>query len=172
MTDEEIRFQLKAITKASVDSALRKAERYRMLNEPREAVSICRDVLAVDAGNQKAIVTLILALTDLFRDPNASRTTSEIRDLIGLLESDYERAYYTGLFFERQGKATLHRGAPGSDSTVYEELRQAMEWYEQAEGLRPEANDDPLLRWNTCARLIMQHRLRPAVKEEFRPLLE
>jgi hypothetical protein len=29
-----------------------------------------------------------------------------------------------------------------------------MEWYEKAMVLRPAANDDPLLRWNTCARFL------------------
>jgi len=31
-----------------------------------------------------------------------------------------------------------------------------MSWYEKAEAVRPAANDDALLRWNTCARLIMR----------------
>jgi hypothetical protein len=29
-----------------------------------------------------------------------------------------------------------------------------MSWYEKAEKLRPSGNDDALLRWNTCARLL------------------
>ena len=36
-------------------AALEKALRYRLLNEPVEAESICRDVLEVDPDNQAAL---------------------------------------------------------------------------------------------------------------------
>ena len=45
-------FEFKRITPEAVPAALSKAERYRLLNEPREAESICRDVLLVDPENQ------------------------------------------------------------------------------------------------------------------------
>jgi hypothetical protein len=47
-----------------------------------------------------------------------------------------------------------------------------MTWYERAEAMRPPGNDDAILRWNACARLIMrdQH-LVPAVEERSEPLL-
>ena len=32
-----------------------------------------------------------------------------------------------------------------------------MTHFEKAEALRPPANDDALLRWNSCARMIMNH---------------
>jgi len=41
-------FELKTLSPESVPRALAKAERYRLLNEPVEAESICLDVLAVD----------------------------------------------------------------------------------------------------------------------------
>jgi hypothetical protein len=45
--------------------------------------------------------------------------------------------------------------------------------YEQAEKLRPEGNDDALLRWNTCARILMRNSdLRPRGVEAFEPALE
>src|SRR5512145_3059910 len=59
-------YHLKPLSKDAVQSALAKAERYRFLNEPGEAESICLDVLAVDAHNQSALITLLLALTDQF----------------------------------------------------------------------------------------------------------
>ena len=37
-------YELKSISTEAVPGALGKAERYRLLNEPREAESICRDV--------------------------------------------------------------------------------------------------------------------------------
>ena len=47
-------------------------------------------------------------------------------------------------------------GTPGYGPRVYEWLREAMDWYEKAEAIRPAGNDDALLRWNACARLIMR----------------
>ena len=43
-------FELKPISTAAIPRAVAKAERYRLLNEPQEAESICRDVLRVDAA--------------------------------------------------------------------------------------------------------------------------
>ena len=59
--------EFKSISRDAVPLALKKAERYRLLNEPAQAESVCRDVLAVDPENQHALVTLLLALTDQFR---------------------------------------------------------------------------------------------------------
>ena len=61
-------FDLKRLSTSAIPSALAKAERYRLLNEPGEAESICEDVLQVDPENQKALVTLLLARTDQFAD--------------------------------------------------------------------------------------------------------
>ena len=40
---------------------------------------------------------------------------------------------------------------------AHELLLEAKSWYEQAETLRPPGNDDVLLRWNACARLLLRH---------------
>jgi hypothetical protein len=45
---------LKPLSVDAIPSALVNAERYRFLNEPGEAESICLDVLAVDPANQAA----------------------------------------------------------------------------------------------------------------------
>ena len=58
--------ELKAISKEAVAAALEKAERYRLLNEPRESESICRDALRTSPGHQHALITLLLSLTDQF----------------------------------------------------------------------------------------------------------
>jgi hypothetical protein len=65
-------------------------------------------------------------------------------------------------------KAQLHRAAAWAWSPqVYVCLREAMTWCERAEAIRPAGNDDPLLQWNTCARLIMRdQRLMPPVADE------
>jgi len=41
-------YELKRLTKEAVPRALEKAERYRLLNEPTEAESICQDILRVE----------------------------------------------------------------------------------------------------------------------------
>jgi hypothetical protein len=163
-------FDLKTLSLETVPRALTKAERYRLLNEPGEAESICLDVLAADPGNQEAIATLLLALTDQFAaDPHR---VSDAWSTLGLLHGDYERAYYTGIIHERRAKALLAHGTPRGGSRAYEWLREAMENYERAEAIRPVNNDDALLRWNACARLIMQHaHVAPAREEPSEPLL-
>jgi hypothetical protein len=163
-------FDLKTLSPEAVGRALAKAERYRLLNEPGEAESICLDALQAAPDNQEALVTLLLALTDQFGDdrPNAP---AEAHQLAERLRDDYERAYYTGIIWERRAKAHLGRRIPGLGSQVYTWLREAMTWYERAEAIRPSGNDDALLRWNTCARLIMRdHRLVPTTEERGEPL--
>jgi len=159
-------FELKPVTRDGVPAAMAKAERYRLLNEPWEAESICRDVLLADPGNQQAVVMLLLAITDQFEDEPGS-TVQAARALLLDLRSEYERAYYAGIICERWAKRLLRRNLPGGGPAVYGWLREAMTWYEQAEKLRPPGEDKSLLRWNTCARLIMKHaHLRPAPAEE------
>ena len=48
-----------------------------------------------------------------------------------------------------------------------------MAHYERAEALRPAGNDDALLRWNTCARVLIRNpRLASARDEYVEPYLE
>jgi hypothetical protein len=165
-------FQLKQLTPKGVAPALRKVERYRLLNEPWEAESICRDVLEVEPDNQEALVSLLLSMTDRFSYDQAPGV-EVVRALLPRIRDDYERAYYAGIVCERKGSAVWERGAPGAGAQVYDWLTQAMEYYEEAEALRPEGNDDALLRWNTCARMIMQdERVRPMVEERTLMMLE
>jgi hypothetical protein len=152
---------LKPLSREGIPAALQKAMRYRLLNEPWEAESICRDVLAVEDGNQEALITLLLALTDQFGAE--SREVEQARTLIPRLEGAYRRAYYSGIICERRAKRLLELRAPGTDSVIYDGLRQAMAYYEEAERVRPPGEDDPLLRWNSCARILMKHpNFRPA----------
>lgn len=149
-------FDLKPITPDAIPAALEKAHRYRLLNEPEQAESICEDVLRVEPDNQDALATLILARTDRFAGPRPSAPRLA-RDLLGRLRGEYERAYYAGIIDEREGIAWLRSDKPRAGAAAYECFRQAMAHYERAEGLRPPANDDALLRWNSCARIIMAH---------------
>ena len=54
---------------------------------------------------------------------------------------------------------------------AYAWIRQAMDFYEQAERLRPPANDDPLLRWNSCLRLCQRYHLHAEPEEIYEPVL-
>lgn len=156
--------KLKTLSAASLPLALAKAERYRLLNEPTEAESICRDILAVEPANQQAVVMLVLALSDQVAD--RSRAFQEAMSEVSLLESEYDRAYYTGLLWERRAKARLREGNPGGNHTAYEWLVKAMWLFEEAERLREPGHDDAILRWNTCVRFLAAHpELAPLVEE-------
>ncbi len=164
--------ELKPLSRQAIPRALEKAERYRLLNEPVEAESICLDVLATDPGNQTALVTMLLALTDQF-DDGALRVAARAQEVLKDLRDEYERAYYSGIVSERRAKAQLKRGGPGSGYTAYESFREAMRFYEKAEKIRPPGNDDAVLRWNTCARILDRHHdLMAAPVEDSEPPLE
>ncbi len=88
------------------------------------------------------------------------------KQLLARITGEYERVYYSGIVAERRAKAKLAQGNPGCAHQAYELFRDAMHWYEQAEAIRPPGNDDALLRWNTCARMIGRNNL--AAREEER----
>jgi tetratricopeptide (TPR) repeat protein len=146
-----MKFELKILSREAVARSLEKAERYRLLNEPREAESICLDVLEREPDNQEVLKTLLLALTDQFGREESQLTIEEARKIVPRLRDEYDRAYYTGIIWERLAKAQLR-----DSGRAFERLREAMSWFEKAEAIRPPGNDDSILRWNTCARLIMR----------------
>jgi tetratricopeptide (TPR) repeat protein len=148
-------FQLKPISNDGIPEAISKAELYRNLNEPGEAESICRDILAIDPENQGALRLLGLSITDQFTG-NSSDRQSEANTAFQDLKDEYERIYYTGILHERQAKAQLAAGrAPYTVAPLFEE---ALSCFERAEAIRPHGNDDAILRWNRCVR-ILQSRL-------------
>lgn len=161
--------KLKPISKEGIPRALEKVERYRLLNEPSEAESICRDILEVDANHQKALVLLILTLSDQF---SQGVTDKEALTLLPKLQDNYQRAYYRGIILERMAKAALGRSSHGNQFDAYEWMEEAMEAFEEAAKVRPPGNDDALLRWNACVRTIERHRLTARGKEHVEPPLE
>ena len=143
--------KLKSISKGGIPEALSKAEVYRNLNEPGEAESICRDILAVESDNQLAMRLLALAITDQFTGGAGDRY-AEAESVFQTLRNPYERIYYTGIAHERRAKALLQSGArPHTLMVIFE---QAMSCFEHAEKIRPQGNDDAILRWNRCVRLL------------------
>jgi hypothetical protein len=164
-------FELKPLSREAVPAALEKAMRYRLLNEPGEAESICHDVLHVEPGNQQAIITLLLAMTDRF-GKGYGVGIAKTQEILQQIHDPYEREYYGGIVCERRAKALLQQGGPGAGFQAYEFLHEAMASYERAETIRPAGNDDALLRWNACARIIMQNKLTPRVEERVELPLE
>ncbi|MDP1571762.1 MAG: hypothetical protein Q8L86_17335 [Vicinamibacterales bacterium] len=147
-------FELKRLSKDAVPAALDRAERYRLLGEPVEAESICEDVLAVDPGNTRALIVRLLALTDQFPDGPA---LARARGMLGELPDGYSRAYYTGLIAERAAKAMMRRGGIAVPHAAYGLFRDALEAYDQACRLAPPENNEAVLRWNTCVRILRAH---------------
>lgn len=165
-------FELKPISRDAIPRALQKAERYRFLNQSWAAESICLDILKVDPGNQQVLVTLVLALTDL-QSGVAAAGVKKAKEYLAQITDEYQRAYYSGMVAERRGQALLAKGGMGSGGMAYDSLREAMQWYERAEQLRPAGNDDAILRWNTCARVLDGNsNLAPAADPGYEPVLE
>ena len=164
-------YPLKPLSKDAVPAALAKAERYRLLNEPGEAESICLDVLQVDSTNQDAIVALLLSLTDQFPalEGNSAALASRADGLLDRLTDPYEREYYKGIIRERRAKAALQGDSFHSSASAVGWLREALACFERAEALKPPHNDDATLRWNACARL-MQRLPHAAVEPKAEPI--
>lgn len=165
-------FKLKPISREAIPRAVQKAERYRLINQSWAAESICRDILEIDPADQQVLVMFVLALTDQLADDHG-RIMKAVHETLPRITDPYQRAYYTGIASERSGQALLHRGGMGSGVMAYEALRDAMNWYERAEAIRPAGNDDAILRWNTCARLISGNsQLGPHTEPTYEPALE
>jgi len=160
-------FELKKISSDALEQALAKAKQYRVLEQPQQAESLCLDILAVDPDHQEALVVMVLALTDQFRR-GGSGVIRRAKKYLAQMEHEYDKLYYSGIISEREGRAMLDRGA--ARGFAYECFREAMDLYEKAEAIRPEKNDDAILRWNSCARTIMNEKLVPPEKENVRLL--
>ena len=143
--------QLKTISRNGIPEALAKVQHYRYLNQAEEAESICRDILATDPENQMALRQLGLAITDQFKGA-LSDGFREAQECFEKLSSAYERSYYLGILYERRAKAQTVAGH--SAHSLLASFENAMHCYEEAEKIRPQGNDDAILRWNRCLRLM------------------
>lgn len=162
--------QLKPITREGIPAALQKAERYRLLNDSAAAESICLDVLEVDQANQQALISLLLSITDQFGEEQADGV-HRARDVLARLTDEYKREYYAGIICERRARAQLHRGGPGAGDIAAGLFHEAMTHYERAERMRPAGNDEAILRWNTCVRMLGRHE-RVYALPEYEPALD
>ncbi|MGE0042833.1 MAG: hypothetical protein AB7H88_17835 [Vicinamibacterales bacterium] len=146
----------KPLSQDAIPAALAKAERYRLLNQPEQAESICEDILGADPANAQAQVMLLLVLTDQFRDHDPA-LVQRAQAIADGLPGAYERAYYSGLIAERRARAIVARGGHGSTLPAGRWLRDAMQRFEAADAARPPGNDEARLRWNACVRLAERH---------------
>ena len=102
-------YTLKTISASGIAEALKKAERYRLLNHPDEAESICHDILAIEPESQVALRVLGLSLTDEFTGDLADRH-AEAAAAFEKLSDPYDRVYHLGVLCERRAKAQLEAG--------------------------------------------------------------
>jgi hypothetical protein len=161
--------QLKRITRESIPASLEKALRYRLLNEPHEAESICLDILAAEPGHSEAVAMLVLALTDQF-DKQYAEALGRAKEVLPRLPAGYEQAYYEGIINERWAKAQLDRGVPSH--VVCGWFREAMHCYERALAHAPAGNPDATLRWNACVRALARQEGAEAAPESMTRDLE
>ena len=144
-------YKVKHISTGGIADAISKAELYRSLNEPEEAESICRDILTIEPQHQLALRLLGLALTDQFTGRGSDRYR-ETEETFQQLIDPYERLYYIGILQERRAKAQLNAGH--QPRTLVALFDQALKSFAEAERIRPSGNDDAILRWNRCVRLL------------------
>lgn len=143
--------QFKTISSNGITGALAKVQHYRYLNQAEEAESICRDILTIDPENQMALRQLGLAITDQFTGAGSDRL-GEAQQCFEKLTSSYEVSYYLGILHERRAKAQLRAGHLAH--SLLASFEKGMQYFEEAEKIRPQGNDDALLRYNRCLRLI------------------
>jgi tetratricopeptide (TPR) repeat protein len=156
--------KLHNIHAGAVSSALEKAQQYRSLLEPEIAESICLDILKIDPDNQQALVTYILALTDQLSQSQSQSQIKAAQRAIDKLLSDYQRFYYAGLLNERRARVMTKQTM--SHSFAYDYFYEALKAYKKAEAIRPENNDEAILRWNSCIRTIEKEKLKPRQDSE------
>lgn len=149
-------FKFKSISRDTIPAAFERAERYRLMNEPMDAESICHDILNVDPVNQQALKTLLLALSEQFGH-SLYPSYEKALEILSRLIDDYTKTFYEGIIYERRAKAHMKQHGLGTGRMAYGWFRKAMHSYENAIELSPSRNDDAALRWNTCARIIMQN---------------
>lgn len=146
--------ELKPLKPEAISAALDKAKRYRLLNEPDEAESICLDILAGNPDHQEALIVLLLALTDKFRHSGINPAFAQAQEIVPNLANSYSKSYYLGVIFERRAKFHLKQGGPGAGTVAYDWFVKAMEAFSEALSADDPKNQEAVLRWNSCARIL------------------
>ena len=141
-----------------------------MLNEPGEAESICLDILETDPENQPALITLLLALTDRFSKGYGVSDTQANHCSRGSRANT--SAPTTRGFWPSAGpRRNSRRDTPGPVITPTMIVRSDAA-VREGRNVRPPGNDDALLRWNTCARMMAKNKLAARDEDRTEPVLE
>jgi phage-related protein len=154
-----VELSLHDIHSDSIELALDKAKQYRSLLEPEIAESICLDILHIEPEQQQALVLYILALTDQLDHPGKKTPIQAIETAIEKLKTEYQRHYYRGLLNERRARFMLTQTMTRGFAYAY--FIEALTCYHKAEQIRPEHNDESILRWNSCIRTLENEKLKP-----------
>ncbi len=147
-------YELKKLSSDALPSALAKAKQYRFLGQPGEAESICLDILAVDPDHQDALIVLLLSLTGKFLHGELRQCYAKTLEIVEKLDDSYCKYYYVGIIYEKRAKYHLKKEGPGAVEASYEWFVRAMAAYEKAFTDCDPNNQDAILRWNSCARLL------------------
>lgn len=165
-------FELKQISKEAIPAALERAERYRLMKEPGNAESICYDILNVDPDNQQVPIILLLVLSEQF-ESSLYPSYDKAKEFLQRIRDKYQRSFYEGIIYERRAKSHMKQRSPGSGYMAYGWFQKALKCYEDAIEIRPDGNDDAIMRWNACARIVMQiSEVRPEPEDNTVYLLE
>ena len=157
--------ELKPLNKNAIPTCLEKARHYRLLNDPQNAESICLDIIDLQPDHQDALITLILSLTDQF--DGGTKCIRNAKQFLDRLKTEYDKAYHSGLILERAARAALARNVPDSNYAAHDWLQEALRYYEKAESLSADDNDDAILRWNACTRTIAKRNLKPRPADHY-----
>ena len=149
--------ELKLLQSEAIPFALEKAKRYRLLNEPDEAESICLDILATEPENQEALAMLLLCLTDRFSHSGINPFYNQALEIVPKLDTSYSKSYYMGVIYERRAKYHLKQGGPGAGTSAHDWFVKAMEMFKEALTGGDPKNQEAVLRWNSCARILNSH---------------
>ena len=166
-------FELKKLSPEAVPRALAKAERYRLLNEPaRGGEHLPRCAAGPSPTTRTALTTLLLAHHRSVRQRFVVARRAGVGQVSRLLQDPVRARLLLRHVSRAAGEGAASAGRARLRAPAYRWLREAMTWYEKAEGIRPPGNDDAMLRWNACARLIMRdHHLVPMTEDRNEPLL-
>ena len=114
----------------------------------------------------------MLAITDQF-ELGRGEDLKRAEAAAGLLKDPYKSAYYRGIVCERWAKSLLKRNVPRGEEMAFEFVDRAFGYYAAAEKLRAPGNDEAILRWNACVRLLAANpKVRARGREEYEPALE
>ena len=147
--------ELKTIEKADLDAALAAAQNSWSELRADNAESICLDILEADPGNQSALELLLRSRIELLKK-GLPRGVAQAEELIPRLESDFDKAFFSGMLREGQARYLLEKRGRQSSNVAYSWFRQAMEDYEEALSKNP-GRIEPKLHWNACVRTIQSN---------------